>query len=282
MKSYKPNVLSFIGVLFSVFFATFFVNNFAFADANKILQIESKSAQTAIKSQENAQELDEAGQIFFEEFRQLRHETLQVEAYNTRLQNWNKGLKEQIETLKEDNKSLEATRRSLIPLLEEMVARLGILIQDDLPFKIQQRQKSVQDLQQLLTKTNVSQAEKLRKILQTYRQELDYGKTLEAYNEEIELKDAKQMVKILRLGRIGLYYLSVNEDAGFFNVKTNSWEKLSSSARDEVKKAIEMAEKSGIPQLLHLPLSVEQTLATQNAQTQKVESNEKKGEGNVK
>lgn len=226
--------------------------------ADKTLAIESESAKQAIKSQENAEELDEAGQAFFEEFRQVRRETLQIEAYNTRLKNWNKGLREQIESLKVDNKSLEATRRSLIPLLEEMVGRLSVLIGDDLPFKLEKRQNSVKDLQTLLIRTDVSQAEKLRKILQTYRQELDYGKTLEAYNEEISLEGTKQMVKILRLGRIGLYYLTVNNDAGFYNAKTKNWQELGSGAREEIKKAIEMAEKSGIPQLIYLPLSVEE------------------------
>lgn len=243
-----------------VFFLSLAAFTLAQANTNRALEIEKKSAQTSIKSQQNAEKLDEAGQAFFEDFRQLRRETLQVEAYNKRLQNWNNGLRQEIDALKIDNKSLEATRRSLIPLLEEMVARLELLIADDLPFKTLQRQKSVTELKNLLQVTNVSQAEKLRKILQTYRQELDYGKTLEAYNEEIELEGAKQMVKILRLGRIGLYYLTLNNEAGYYDYQAKKWQKLKSSGREQVKKAIEMAEKSGIPQLIKLPLSVEESI----------------------
>ncbi len=242
---------------FTKFFLTLVISlNFAYANTQDILNTEKKSAQTAIASQKHAEILDEQGQAFFEEFRMLRHETLQIEAYNTRLTKWNAGLKQEITKLKADIKNLEATRRSLIPLLEDMVQHLQLLIQNDLPFNLEQRLASVADLNKLLDATNVSQAEKLRKILQTYRQELEYGKTIDSYKQELQVAGSKQMVTILRLGRIGLYYLTANDEAGFFNSHTQKWEEISSSAGKEVKKAIEMAEKSGIPQLLHLPLSV--------------------------
>ncbi len=222
-------------------------------------QVEASSQQLAIKIQQQVEKLDAQRQADFQEWRQVRRELLLLEAYNQRQSQWNQRLQEQITSLEEQLASLDTTREALEPLLQQMAERLGEFIQHDLPFRQDERLFKVKSLNNLLARVDVSHAEKLRQLLTAYRNEVEQGRSLEVSHEFLQLGDAKekQRLTLLRVGRIGLYYLSENEQkAGYWSAEKNTWLALNSSQRQQVVRGLALAEERGLPEFLTLPLSV--------------------------
>ncbi|WP_027848740.1 DUF3450 domain-containing protein [Marinospirillum minutulum] len=222
-------------------------------------QVEASSQQLAIKIQQQVEKLDAQRQADFQEWRQVRRELLLLEAYNQRQSQWNQRLQEQITSLEEQLASLDTTREALEPLLQQMAERLGEFIQHDLPFRQDERLFKVKSLSSLLARVDVSHAEKLRQLLTAYRNEVEQGRSLEVSREFLQLGDAKekQRLTLLRVGRIGLYYLSEDEQkAGYWSAEKNTWLALNSSQRQQVVRGLALAEERGLPEFLTLPLSV--------------------------
>jgi len=123
----------------------------------------------------------------------------------------------------------------------------------------------VKTLTNLLTRVDVSHAEKLRQLLTAYRNEVEQGRALSVSKEFIQLDatQKKERLTLVRLGRIGLYYLSEDEQrAGYWSAEKNTWLELNSSERQQVIRALALAEERGLPEFLTLPLSVPLRTAT--------------------
>lgn len=221
--------------------------------------VEQASQKLAQSIQAQVDDLNAQRQADFQEWRQIRRETLLLEAHNQRLAEWNANLAEQIEQLDQQLDSLATTREELEPLMQQMLVRLEDFVRHDLPFQQQKRLAKIADLKDLLSRVDVSHAEKLRQLLATYRSEVNQGRQLSFSREFTHLPEASEAerVTLLRLGRIGLYYLSEDQQrAGVWNAAQARWEALNSRQRAEVAKGLELAEERGLPELLNLPLSV--------------------------
>jgi len=221
--------------------------------------VELSTQEAARAIQKQVEELDAQRQEDFQEWRQVRRETLVLQAHNRRLAEWNASLAAQINKLEQQLDSLDTTREKLEPLMQRMLSHLEDFIRHDLPFRQQERLQRVTDLQELLPRVDVSHAEKLRQLLATYRSEVNQGRQLSSHREFIKVAAdrEKERVSLLRLGRIGLYYLSEDQQrAGVWQAGEEKWLPLTSRQRAQVAKGLELADERGLPELLSLPLSV--------------------------
>ena len=228
-------------------------------------KVEASTQRMAVEIQQKIEQLDAQRQADFQEWRQVRRELLLLDAYNQRQAEWNQRLQAQITSLEEQLASLDTTREALEPLLQQMAKRLSEFIQHDLPFKRDERLFKVKTLTNLLTRVDVSHAEKLRQLLTAYRNEVEQGRALSVSKEFIQLDatQKKERLTLVRLGRIGLYYLSEDEQrAGYWSAEKNTWLELNSSERQQVIRALALAEERGLPEFLTLPLSVPLRTAT--------------------
>jgi len=237
-----------------------FTSNLALATTPQETRGVEKSTQESARGiQEQVDALNAQRQEDFQHWRQIRRETLVLEAHNRRLAEWNASLTAQIDKLEQQLDSLDTTREELEPLMHQMLSRLEGFVRHDLPFRKEERLQKVADLKELLPRVDVSHAEKLRQLLATYRSEVSQGRQLSSSREFIQLTDEgdAERVTLLRLGRIGLYYLSEDQQrAGVWRAAEQDWQPLNSRQRAEVAKALELADERGLPELLSLPLSV--------------------------
>ena len=103
-----------------------------------------------------------------------------------------------------------------------------------------------------MERADVSLAEKYRRVLEAYQVETEYGRTIEAYQDEIVLEDATRTVNFLRIGRVGLYYLTLDgKEAGVWE---QGWHTLDDGYRQAIDKGLKVAKKQLPPDLLVLPL----------------------------
>ena len=133
---------------------------------------------------------------------------------------------------------------------------MASFIELDVPFLIKQRNQQVEDLRGLIDSPDISTAEKYRRILEAYRIEAEYGRTVEAYRGLLDTAQGTLSVEFLRVGRIVFIYRTLDgSEAGRWEHKTASWNALADNYRTALAKAFRVARKHTAPDLLRLPVS---------------------------
>lgn len=162
------------------------------------------------------------------------------------------------------------TRQGVVPLMYYMLDGYKKLIHEGTPVRMASREKRLDDLQQLMGRADISEAEKYRRILEAYQVEIDYGTKLGSYAGEITLADNdNRQVDLLYLGRVSL--LARSKDAQHtwvWSQSSNQWQAVDGSQQVEINKAYALANKQQAPTLLNLPLSITQVKSLSENKTQ--------------
>ena len=143
------------------------------------------------------------------------------ETYNGQLSQVVKSQLEELASLDKQIEEIEVTSRSIMPLMGEMIETLENFIAQDLPFLPEERAHRLTNLKDLMIRADISVAQKFRKILEAYQIEIEYGKTLEAYEGMI----GEKRVNFLKLGRVAFFYQSLDKsNAGVWNKHQGAWQ----------------------------------------------------------
>jgi len=107
-----------------------------------------------------------------------------------------------------------------------------------------------------MSRSDVSVAEKFRKVMEAYQIELDYGSSAEFYKQSLDLGSdfGVRDYNMLRVGRIGLYFQSDDSSiTGMWDVDQNAWV-VDDEYRSEIRKGLRMARQLIAPELLLIPV----------------------------
>ena len=179
-----------------------------------------------------------------------------LDVYDTLLQRQIDNQAQEIADLQHSIDQVSVIERQVVPLMAQMVESLDQFVELDLPFLLPERRKRVAFLHTLLERSDVTVAEKVRRVLEAYEIENDYGRTIEAYKDSLELEGASREVDFLRIGRIALLYQTV--DAGIYGMwdrQKKDWTPLPAEYRNQIREGIKVARKQIAPNLLLLPVA---------------------------
>jgi len=146
-------------------------------------------------------------------------------------------------------------QKEMEPFLNSVVTRLETLVENDSPFLQEERKTRLKRLESLMADRDVTLGEKYRRVLEALSVEAEYGNTIEVYQDKILLKDNEVLGDIFRLGRVSLFFLSLDrESAGVFNVAQGQWLALDAYHIPAIENGVEMAGKRRPVEILTLPL----------------------------
>ncbi len=152
---------------------------------------------------------------------------------------------------------LENMRQNLVPYLKEVISRLEDNVNKDLPFSRDERIKTLSELKYTVADSKTGMGEKLKKVLDALKTEMDYGYSVENSMGEIQYKGEKLQVHLFRLGRVAMYMRTIDDkEAGIYNGK--EWTPVSKEYGAEIQKAMENAKRSKSTEFVNLPLRVAQ------------------------
>lgn len=213
-----------------------------------------ESQKTVSKSSDTAFELQDEIDSLQEEIRNL---TVYQTHLNTLLQSQDRELLNLNDQLNE----IAETRQSTIPLMYDMLAELEKYVQQDIPILKEARIERVAKLNELMTNSKISDAEKYRRILEAYQIELDYVNKLGTYTQPIEINGEKRETEQLYLGHVSLIARSLNRDNyWYWNRKLGEWVTLDRNTHTELSKAFDIANKLVTPDILMLPLTISEVV----------------------
>ncbi|MFK5951877.1 MAG: DUF3450 domain-containing protein [Desulfobacterium sp.] len=160
----------------------------------------------------------------------------------------------QAENLRKKTES-DRIRNELSSYLESVLFSLEEQTKHDLPFLTKERQARFDDLKGLLVDPAESPGEKFRRVFEALQIEAEYGNTIETVQRNIDLNGKQILVDLFRLGRVSLFFLSMDrQKAGCFDPTTNRWKTLPKSANNALETAIAMARLERTVDLIKLPL----------------------------
>lgn len=222
---------------------------------NDIVSSKKQVQANARNLQESIVKIDDKTATVVNEYRGLLRENKVLSAYNAQLEKQIDQQNVQLDRLALNMAKVRETRMELMPHMEEMIAVLDQFIAQDMPFLWQERQLRLQALKGLLDNPNVAVADKYRRILEAYQIETEYGDTIETWQAQLPFVDAEKTVQLVRVGRVGLYYLTPDhQQAGYWDNNQRSWADLPDSWLSNIKQIHSVAESKTLPSLLEMPL----------------------------
>jgi predicted RNase H-like nuclease (RuvC/YqgF family) len=150
---------------------------------------------------------------------------------------------------------IEEISNRIPPFVNEISNALKSQVTEGLPFLLKERQGRIQRLETVISQPDVDISEKYRKIMEALLVEAEYGFTIETYQETIAIDGQAMLVDIFRLGRISLFYQSLDRKrCGFYNTADGAWQDLETAHNVSIQTAIDIAAKRRPIELLTLPL----------------------------
>ena len=227
-------------------------------DKNEIkesLTISTQSIENSGLTQDQIIDLDEQTRILLAEFQSTSKEYESLKLYNDQVQKIINSQLEEIESIILKIDELDQTNQRIVPLMLKMIDGLENFILLDLPFLMNERTDRVSNLKSTMDRGDISTSEKFRLITEAYKTELEYGRTIEAYRDNILIDDVETSADFLRIGRIALTYLTVDgSKGGYWDTNSSSWEKSTSSIKRSTADALKVATKQAPPALIKIPV----------------------------
>ena len=218
------------------------------------ISIEASSANAAADRQSYIDNIDSQIITLIGDIQFLSQQLDLTNIYNRQMQDLINSQNQEIQSINEQMVELDNTNRGILPKLEEMILTLESIVQNDIPFLLDERNERIANLKDILLQSNVSTSEKFRRVFEAYQIENEYGRTIESYRDEITVDGSQYNVEIFRLGRVGLYArTSDGKYNAMYSKKENKWVKQR-GIDSELVIALKIARKELPPSLLKLPV----------------------------
>jgi hypothetical protein len=204
---------------------------------------QTKVEQAAAASQKKIEQLDDETSKSGGEYRRMLAESQSLKGYNDQLAEQVKSQATQMADMNRQLAEIQTTSREVLPMMGKMLDALVNFVKLDLPFLPDERAARIAQLQDLMSRADVSVSEKYRRLVEAYQIEIEYGRTMEAYQGKVDEKT----VEFLRVGRVSLMYQTLDgKETGYWDVDAKKWVR-DDDYQDDMIAALKVAKKQSAP-----------------------------------
>ena len=208
----------------------------------------------ASASQERVNELDDETQRLLVRYRTAVGEKESIERYSDQLRLQIQSQEEDIASIERQLAEVETTAREVMPLTQKMLDTLAEFVELDVPILLEERRKRIAGLRAIMNRADVSLSEKYRRVVEAYQIEMEYGRTIEAYDGHLGEGDDARTVQFLRIGRVVLMYQTLDgHETGYWDANSRSWV-VDNDYRNAFKNGLGVARKQTAPDLIVAPI----------------------------
>lgn len=221
---------------------------------DQVLEADKRRLNLAQESQERINNIVEGTRSLEDQYRSVNKEIDGLKVYNRLMRAQVEGQLATLEDIGLSMDQVDIINRQIFPLMERMIDGLRQSIGLDIPFLLDERMQRVNDLENIMERSDVSVAEKFRKVMEAYQIENEFGWTGDYYTQSLTIDGVTRSFNILRIGRIGLYFQS--DDASVTGVWDNASREwvIDNSSRNEIRKGLRMARQLIAPELISIPV----------------------------
>jgi hypothetical protein len=223
-------------------------------DLDTVVKQQIRTDADAKASQERVNQIDDETQKLLSEYRKAISDTESYNTYADQLTAQVQSQREEIDGINAQLLEVERTAREVSPLMLKMLDTLARFVALDVPFLVEERAKRVTGLQQMMTRADVTISEKYRRILEAYQVEMDYGRTIEAYEATLGDGAGARTVQFLRVGRVSLLYQTLDgRETGYWDAQKKAWT-IDDDYQHGFKQGVAVAKKLSAPEMLIVPV----------------------------
>ncbi len=239
------------------------------AEASSLRDETAQQQQQQQAIQTRIDQADDETRELLTRLRDAQSSAQRLERYNDRLASTLDEQQQRIDRQQHALETLGETREALPDTMQDMLDRLRALVEADIPFRHDERIARLDGIESALADPSVTEEKRMEQLLSVWRTELDYGSSMDSWRGQLTQDNHQSDVQFLRMGRIGFYYLTPDdEQGGVWKNDDRQWHSLDSAQRTAVSRGIRIANDQRAPELLSLPLSIELDDAPSEAASQ--------------
>jgi hypothetical protein len=230
---------------------------FAQATVDQVTQEGEKRADAGAAEQQRVEQIADQTNDLLNQYNTISKVVDGLMTYNSLLQRQVDNQEAEKVALTESIGNVALIERQIIPMMTRMLDSLEQFIELDTPFLLTERRDRLERLRGMMERSDVSSAEKFRRVIEAYQIENDYGRTIEAYKGTVPINGNQQEVDFLRIGRVSLAYQSVGgSHTGAWDDTARDWVELDASEfKNQVSDGLRVARKQVAPDLLVIPVA---------------------------
>jgi hypothetical protein len=223
------------------------------ANLNDVFGVTDRINAQAKRSQAKIDALTEETRQLLNEYKTVLKEIEGLRVYNRQLEKQIGNQETEMAKLASSIDQVTLIERQITPLMLRMIDALEQFVNLDLPFLEDERAGRIENLRSMMDRADVAVSEKFSQIFRAYQIENEYGRTMEAYGDTVNLDGTDLKADVLKVGRIALVFQTPDGEAtGRWN--GSAWEELDDSYTAPVRNGIRMARKQLSVDMLTLPI----------------------------
>ncbi|MCY3641165.1 MAG: DUF3450 domain-containing protein [Gammaproteobacteria bacterium] len=221
-----------------------------------IYQVAERINQQAKTSQARIDALTEETHRLLNEYKTVLKEIEGLRVYNRQFEKQIANQEREMTQLTDSIDRVTVIERQITPLMLRMIDGLEQFVDLDLPFLLDERHDRVERLREMMDRADVAVSEKFSQVLRAFQIENEYGRTMEAYGDTINVEGVDRKADILKVGRVALVFQTPDgEETGMWNKADNRWEVIGDEFTTPVRNGIRMARKQLSVDMLTLPIT---------------------------
>lgn len=223
----------------------------ASAQLKTAISVGENATRGAEKVQEQINQLDDKRKDLEGEYRSMLQRLDSAKLYAAQQQGVVNSQRDELAALEEQLGRVDEITAQMAPMLDQMIKDLKAFVAADLPFKMADRQLRLDTLDTAMTAPDVAPAERYRLIVEAYQAEMEYGRTIATFQEEVD----GVSVDMFQYGRVALvYHNPANGKVARYDRESGEWVELPAKYRRPIQDAIRIAEGTKQKDILMGPI----------------------------
>ena len=249
-------------LLYNAFFS------YAQETTQSVIQGQVKNNQLANQSQKKVSKIAQQSLDLANKYRSTLEDINNVRIYNEQLKIRIQSQKTEKISLRKQIHDVENMDTEIVPLMLEMLDALEKFVQLDVPFEKKEREKTLKDLRKMMDRADVTNAEKYRRILESYQIEGEYGRTIGVYRDLQNVNGKDVTVDFLRLGRLSLIYQTLDQKkSAYWSQDKKDWVLLPSRYNRVISTGIKIARNQMAPNFVQAWISTPSSSNIQHSES---------------
>lgn len=213
-----------------------------------------EATRRAEQVQTRINQLDDERSDLVGEFRTILQRKTAAELYSRQQEKVVESQERELASLQDQLGRVDEITAQTVPMLQDMIADLEAFVAADLPFKLEERRDRIDLLKTAMEDARVPIVEQYRLIIEAYKSEMEYGRTVSTWPEDVTIDGNEVKVDMFLYGRVALVYMSPDQrHAARFDRATGDWVDVESKFKQDIAKAIKIAQGKTTPGVIYAP-----------------------------
>ncbi len=240
------------------------------AQLRSALDTGENATRQAERTQVRINQLDDERQEMVREYRTILQKTDASKLFVAQQEKVVESQRRELVSLEEQLGRVDEITAQMVPMMVTMVDDLKNFVDKDLPFRIAERKESLAGLDVIMDRADIPPAEKYRLIIEAYQNEMQYGSTVDTWEEESTVNPndpstETTTVTMFQYGRVALLMMSADERKAYRYDRSaaegDKWQEVSGSYIADIKQAVKVVKKLTGEEVLYAPVTLFDSLA---------------------